>query len=173
MNELEHYDRGANLFYGSQQIKSLPLNSWDSYSKHFESVLRFSDDLAIFNKLATDHRWNTQLLIENELLQKKHIVVVTNANLQIVHASHNMIEMNGYTAEEVIGNTPKIFQGEETCAKTNAYISNAIRTKKPFEAIVLNYRKDGSPYKCWIKGQPIFNADKDVVHFIAYEKEVA
>jgi len=173
MNELRHYDHAATRFYGAQNIKSLPLNSWDYYSDHYETVLKFSEDIVLLKKLAIDHKWDTSLRIEDELLRKKHVVVVTNEHLQIVHTSHNMIYMNGYTAKEVVGNSPKMFQGKGTCAKTKTYIANAIKARKSFEAVVLNYRKNGSAYKCWIKGHPIFNTENDIVHFIAYEKEVA
>ena len=172
MNELRQYDNAAKKFYAAKQIKSFPLNSWDCYSEYFEIVLKSLEDMAIINKLAIQHKWSTPLRIEEELLQKQHVVVVTDAHLKIVHATHNMLKMNGYTMREIVGKTPKMFQGEGTCAKTSHYLSNAIRTKKPFEAIVLNYRKDGSTYKCLITGQPIFNSDKEVVHFIAYKKEV-
>lgn len=173
MKELQHYDNAAKTFYGTQQIKNLPLNSWDHYADHFETVLKYAEDITVFKKLASDYKWDTSLQIEKELFQKKHIVVVTDSHLKIVHATHNMIGMNGYGSDEVIGQTPKMFQGKDTCVKTNKYIANAIKKKEPFEAVVLNYRKDGSAYKCWIKGQPIFNSKKEVVHFIAYEKEVA
>lgn len=173
MSELQHYDKAARNFYQGQQIKGLPLNSWDSYAEHFETILKSSKDISVLNKLAADNNWNASLQIEKELLQKKHVVVITDSHLKIVHASYNIIAMNGYAAKEVIGMTPKMFQGKGTCLKTNKRISKAIKAKLPFEATVLNYRKDGSSYKCWIKAQPIFNTQNEVVHFIAYEKEVA
>ncbi|QCX02052.1 PAS domain-containing protein [Aggregatimonas sangjinii] len=173
MSELLHYDNAVKEFYDTRSIKSLPLNSWDCFSENFDVVLRSSEDIVILNKLAIEHKWNTPLSLEEELLQKQHVVIVTDADLKIVHATHNMVDMNGYTTKEVIGNSPKMFQGKETSTETSQLIADAIKTKQPFEAVILNYRKNGSTYKCWIKGQPIFNADKDVVHFIAYEKEVA
>ncbi len=173
MNELVHFDKAAEEFYSAHQIKGLPLTSWDLYSEYFGRILKSSQDAAILDKIAADHRWVTPLTFEQELFQKGHVVVVTDASLKIVHATKNMVEMNGYNPEEVLGKTPKMFQGKETSAETRQYISDAVKDKKPFEAIVLNYRKDGSPYKCWIKAQPIFNNQKKVVHFIAYEKEVA
>jgi hypothetical protein len=36
----------------------------------------------------------------------KEVVIVTDAKLEIVFASHNMTKMNGYV-EEVIGRSPK------------------------------------------------------------------
>jgi PAS domain-containing protein len=37
----------------------------------------------------------------------KDEVVITDAKLEIVFASHNMTKMNGYVEEEVIGRSPK------------------------------------------------------------------
>ena len=81
--------------------------------------------------------------------------------------------MNGYTLNEIKGKTPRIFQGKETSSKVSATIGKAVKNKKPFEAIVVNYRKDGSTYNCWIKGEPIFNKKGKIVNFIAFEREVA
>jgi PAS domain S-box-containing protein len=38
---------------------------------------------------------------------KEEVVIVTDAKLEIVFASHNMTKMNGYIEEEVIGKSPK------------------------------------------------------------------
>jgi len=173
MNNLQHYDNAAHKFYSARHLTSLPLCAWDYYAQHFSTLLKSASDISILKKLAADFKWNTALQIEEELLQKNHVLVVTDAQLRIVHASHNMKAMNGYSSKEVLGMTPKMFQGVGTCRSTNKQISKAIKAELPFEATVLNYRKDGSSYKCWIKAQPIFNAENEVVHFIAYEKEVA
>jgi PAS domain-containing protein len=42
--------------------------------------------------------------------QLKDEVVITDAKLEIVFASHNMTKMNGYVEEEVIGRSPKCFK---------------------------------------------------------------
>ena len=173
MSDLKYYDNAARKFYRSQNIASLPLNSWDFYAENFERVLKSSKDIITLKNLAKENRWQTPLHVENELFLNKHVIVITDTDLRIVHATHNIRAMNGYNANEVLGKTPKMFQGKDTCAETNLYIANAIKEKKPFEATILNYRKDGSSYTCWIKAQPILNSKKEVVHFIAYEKEVA
>jgi PAS domain-containing protein len=41
---------------------------------------------------------------------KDEVVIVTDAKLEIVFASHNMTKMNGYVEEEVIGRSPKCFK---------------------------------------------------------------
>ena len=119
------------------------------------------------------NKWNDFSLFEKEILQKNHIVVVTDAQLKIVHASESIFEMNGYRPKEIIGKNPKMFQGKNTCKKTSQKIREAIENQEIFDEVVLNYRKDGSTYNCWIKGFPIKNRKGKVVNFIAFEREVA
>ncbi|MBT8177977.1 MAG: PAS domain-containing protein [Eudoraea sp.] len=173
MNEMQNFDNAASKFYKKLGINTLPLLSWDISGSHYQKVCGFYNDLADFSALAENNKWETTKDIENALMKEGQIVLVTDADLNIVKASHNIFGMNGYSQEEVVGLKPNIFQGPETCTQTKSYISKAIQEKKSFEATLVNYRKDGSPYKCWIKGEPVFNTRGKVVNFIAYEREVA
>lgn len=173
MDELKQYDTAAQRFYATRHINSAPLSSWDVSGHFFDRVCKGSNDISILTQLANTNKWTTPLRLNEALIQKENVILVTDARLKIVHATRNMIHMNGYTVGEVLGKTPKMFQGEATCKDTTRRISHAIQNSSPFEAVVLNYRKDGSQYKCWIKGEPLFNETGELVHFIAYEKEVA
>ena len=173
MSELKAYDEAANKFYDTLEINSLPIISWDMYAPHFKSVCKNYDDIISLELLAKTNHWSDEKDFGENLLHKKHVIVVTDPQLRIVHATKNIIEMNGYTPDEVLGQKPKMFQGAETCEKTSRNIRQAIHNKTPFEAIIINYRKDGSTYKCWIKGEPVLNTSGEIVNFIAYEKEVA
>jgi hypothetical protein len=51
---------------------------------------------------------------------KDEVVIVTDAKLEIVFASHNMTKMNGYV-ERVIGK-PKMFQGQSSNVLTSSKI---------------------------------------------------
>ncbi len=173
MNEIQNFDTAASNFYNKLGIKTLPLLAWDISGSYYQKVCGFFNDLADFSAIAETNKWEYTKDLANALLNEEQIVVVTDADLNIVKVSHNIFEMNGYSQEEIVGLNPKIFQGPETCSKTTSYISKAIQEKKSFEATLLNYRKDGSPYKCWIKGEPIYNKKGKVVNFVAYEREVA
>ncbi len=173
MSEIEAYDKAASKFHDSLDILNLPITSWDMYASHFLTICKHSNDIVSLDLLAKLNKWSYQNHYGNELLYKQHVIVVTDLQLRIVHATKNIINMNGYRSEELIGKRPRMFQGSDTCQKTVQNIRQAVQNKHPFEAIILNYRKDGSTYKCWIKGEPVYNRSGVVVNFIAYEKEVA
>lgn len=173
MKEIKEYDFAARRFYAKQEVKSLPLGSWDLFSSKFNTICKGLEEINILKAMAISGKWKDSSFFEDEILEKNHIVVVTDTNLNIVHASDTIFDMNGYLPSEVLGKKPKMFQGEKTCKKTSSKIRQAIERQEPFEATVLNYRKDGSTYNCWIKGIPVLNNKGQVVNFIAFEREVA
>lgn len=173
MSEISAYDKAVNKFYDTLEINSLPITSWDMYAPHFKSVCENYGDILSLELLAKTNQWTNQKDFGEKLLHKKQVIVVTDPQLRIVHATKNIIDMNGYSREEIKGKKPNMFQGAETCQETTNSIRLAVENKKPFEATIINYKKDGSSYKCWIKGEPIFNPSGELVNFIAYEKEVA
>ncbi|MEM8847215.1 MAG: PAS domain-containing protein [Bacteroidota bacterium] len=173
MESTKFYDEALSNFYNKMEISSYPLSSLDIYAQHFSKVCKNLNDIKGLTNLAKQQGWMDSLPLRNEILDKNHVVVVTDPQLNIVYATQNIFSMNGYSPEEIIGNKPKMFQGEKTCQNTSKHISEAIKQRIPFEATITNYRKNGSTYNCWIKGQPIFDRKGKVVNFIAFEKEVA
>lgn len=173
MKELLEYDEAALKFYQGYTFGNAPLNCWDLAGTQFDSLCNSLSDLTAFNNLAKKNRWSSFKNLSKEIVDKGYVSVVTDANLKIVLTTQNMYDMNGYLTREVIGKSPKLFQGKETCIKTTHYIKEAIQKLESFEATILNYKKSGQPYHCWIQGYPIWNTNGEVVNFIAFEKEVA
>ena len=169
-----NYDDAVRKFYKTLKITQLPVSSWDFYALNFDKACETANDITSLSKLAKESSWKfDQNIFKEQLQQKDHVIVVTDAKLNIVYATKNIWKMNGYRPEQIIGNQPKMFQGEKTCKKSLKLISTAIKEERSFETIVTNYRRDGSTYKCWIHGQPVFNKTGEIINFIAFEREVA
>ena len=173
MKEIKTYDSAVNNFNAKLEFKSLPLESWDLFSSKFNTLCKGLEEINALKAISRAQKWNGEVLMERDMLKDNLVVVVTDSELKIVHATENIYGMNGYTPAEIIGKSPKIFQGEATNRDTTSRIRRAIEDKKAFEETILNYRKDGSTYNCWIKGLPILNKKGKLVNFIAFEKEVA
>lgn len=168
------YDAAAHKFYSTLKIKSLPISSWDLYAPFFDSTCKNYIDVDLLTHLAVSKEWDfNDKRFNQELFEKRNVIVVTDPQLTIIYATQNIIAMNGYSPKEIVGKNPKMFQGANTCRETSNVIRMAVKNKEAFEATIINYKKDGTAYKCWIKGEPIFNTSGEVINFIAYEKEVA
>lgn len=170
--KLSNYENAVAKYYDTLSISSFPLTCWDFYSKSFDTLRLTLSDAILLTKIVEENKWNSTWDYKDEL-QNDTVIVVTDAKLQIVFASNNIVKMNGYTPSEVVGNSPKMFQGEATDAKTSKEISDAVKALKPFEKVIINYCKDGSLYKCHIKGFPIFDNKGILTNFIAFEKIAA
>ena len=65
---------------------------------------------------------------------------------RIVWVNKIFYERNGYSPEEVIGNTPRMLQGPGTDRATLDRVRAALTQWRPIRAELLNYRKDGTSY---------------------------
>lgn len=78
-------------------------------------------------------------------------VTVTTAQLdepgpQILYVNPAFTRMTGYSAEEVIGKTPRLLQGPKTDRGTLDRLRKSLSEGKPFVGEAFNYRKDGSEF---------------------------
>lgn len=169
MSNLSQYDDANARFYNYMRVKTLPLYSFDFHYEYKKVLQNTFIDTARIKDLATRNKWKDTNWDLPSILRDE-VVIVTDANLRIVFASHNLSKMNGYVEEEVLGKSPKMFQGEVTNKRTSREIKKAIESHEPFENVVMNYKKNGDVYACLIKGYPVFNNKGELSHYIAFEK---
>lgn len=163
------YEKAVVKYHNTLDIKGMPIHAWPFLFDLLNSFKAVVEDTNRLFQLSVVHKWNHQEWdFENKL--KEEVVIVTDSKLRIVFASKNILKMNGYTNEEVIGQSPKMFHGVDTDLEISNEIRLAIQNKEPFEKKVLNYKKNGETYQCLIKGYPVFNSRGDLSHFIAFEK---
>ena len=167
MKEFEIYDEAAEKFYRQFNFPRLPLLTSDFHQEGYQNVIDLSKDLLFFNKASKN--WKESWDFKNEILEQKKVIVLTDPDLKISYTSANLKMLNGYNPEEVLGNTPKMFQGAGTCSETSRQIGLAIKKKEAFEVKILNYKKDKSTYICHIKGFPVYNKKGKLINFIAFE----
>ncbi len=144
---------------------------WDIVTEGVARQKEFKKDLHAIAQIMKINDWHIGLdrNVADCLIWENKTILVTNPALQIILASKNIYEMNGYAPEEVVGQHPKMFQGEATTAASRFKIKTAVQHQEPFLCDIFNYRKDGKMYTCHIEGYPIFNRHKQLVNFIALE----
>lgn len=64
----------------------------------------------------------------------------------LIYASDGFLDLTGYSRDEVIGRNCKFLQGPGTKAETTAEIHAAIKDQRLFSGVILNYRRDRSPF---------------------------
>ncbi|MFV8368952.1 PAS domain-containing protein [Flavobacterium sp. LB2R40] len=169
MTNLKQYEDAIALYHNSLSVKTVPVYCWDFHNNFLTAVKNFFLDINKLNSIASQNRWiHNNWDLRNSL--KEEVIIVTDAKFKIVFASHNIEKMNGYVEAEVLGKSPKMFQGKATNLTISNEIRKAIADQEPFEKMVMNYKKNGDIYACLIKGFPVFNIKGQLSHYIAFEK---
>lgn len=167
MEDLIKYDEGRMASEMVRNIFTLPLLSWDLHIENLYTISHLKKDLAEIKKLTEKSIIDIDLA--TELKDNNSVIVITDTNLKIEFASANMFGMSGYLPAEVVGKSPKMFQGSKTDKVLAKKIRTSVDNREPFEAILVNYKKNHSAYKCYIKGYPIFDKKGNLLKYAAVE----
>lgn len=107
------------------------------------------------------------------------MVIVTEAEPQpgssirrILYVNPAVTRHTGYSAEELLGRSPSLFQGPATDAGDIQDISSALKCWSPVTKTLVNYRKDGSPYWSEIKIVPIADDQGWYTHWISIQRDI-
>jgi PAS domain S-box-containing protein len=158
---MNHYDNACAKYYDSLNIKCLPITTWEFRTEHFS-------DVVLYKKLLSS--WNTKQDYLKQAQEENRELIITDKNFRIVFVSDNIAEISGYSQHEVIGQSPKMFQGQDTCTLTRHKIKSALIQHKPFKEVVLNYKKNGETYWCEIEAYPMFDKNGEFSNYIALER---
>ncbi len=133
-----------------------------------------SSEFDVLSSFAAHHHWYFELeKLKTFLKQPSNAIVITCKSQKIEWVNRGFTRMTGYSANEALGRTPKFLQGKETSVSVRKMIRESLEQEKKFSGQVLNYRKTGELYVCDVEILPIYNRSKELVNFIALEKEVA
>lgn len=104
-------------------------------------------------------------------------VLVTDARLEdrgpfIVYANPAFETLTGYTIETLLGRPPSMLQGEGTSVQGRQEIRHALEAGQAVRRELLNYHRSGDPYWVEIQIAPVRDADGELTHFVAIERNV-
>ncbi len=80
--------------------------------------------------------------------------------------------MTGYTEEESIGRNCRFLRGPDTENSQTEKLREYIHARRPALAELINYRKDGSPFRNAVMIAPLFGDDGELELFVGSQIEV-
>ncbi|MEC8012857.1 MAG: diguanylate cyclase [Verrucomicrobiota bacterium] len=108
----------------------------------------------------------------------KDVVIVTKSDPidepgpEIVYVNDAFTEVTGYSAEEVIGKTPRILQKDGTDREELARIRVALEKREPVRATLKNFSKSGKEYWVDLSMLPLKNHEGLVTHFASIQRDI-
>ncbi|NDG74682.1 MAG: PAS domain-containing protein [Synechococcaceae bacterium WB8_1B_136] len=119
-----------------------------------------------------------QLLMHQRILQQvRDAVIVTTAEPVeppgplIVFANAAALRQTGYRLEELLGRSPRLFQGPHTDPKAVRVFHDAMRHWQPVRQALLNYRSNGRPFWVEIDIAPLDDSGGWFTYWVSVQRE--
>jgi len=94
-------------------------------------------------------------------------IIITDADRKIVLSNKALTSITGYTQEELIGQTPKIFSSGHHNETFYRDMWRSLNETGQWQGEIWNRRKNGSVYPEWLRISAITDESGEVTHFVA------
>ena len=111
------------------------------------------------------------VMIDNSLVA----AVLSNPRLPdnpIVACNKAFMDLTGYAEHEIIGRNCRFLRGEGTEPELTKELRVGIAAKVPVMVELLNYKKDGTPFRNAVMIAPIFDPEGELEYFLGSQVEV-
>ena len=101
--------------------------------------------------------------------------IITDPNLPdnpIVFANRAFQEMCGYDARELLGRNCRFLQGSGTDPADVTKVRDAVAARRDVVVELVNYHRDGTPFRNELYISPVFDADGGLRYFFASQLDV-
>ncbi len=97
---------------------------------------------------------------------------VTNPDNAIIFHNPAFEAITGYQSDEVLGRNCRFLQGPETDPAAVEEIRQALKEEREVRVVLLNYRKDGTPFWNELAISPVRDAQDRLTHFIGVQNDI-
>jgi PAS domain S-box-containing protein len=111
-------------------------------------------------------------MIENSLVA----AVVSNPRLAdnpIIACNQAFMDLTGYGPDEIIGRNCRFLRGPGTETELSEQLRSGIAARVPVMVEILNYKKDGTPFRNAVMVAPIFDAEGEIEYFLGSQVEIS
>ncbi len=117
-------------------------------------------------------------LLESVITNSNESVIITEAEPfeepgpRIVYVNQAFTKMTGYSANEVIGKSPRLLQGANSSQLAKQKMKKSFLRWEPVQVEIINYKKDGTEFWNEFSIFPLANEKGWYTHWIAIERDI-
>lgn len=184
----EAYAPVVGTVFEDEYRKAMASGESTSFLAHYPPLAKWfevhaypsAEGLAVYFQDVTARREHEsrRRLLEAAVGQINDIVMITDARPvdfpgpRIVFANQAFERRMGFTAGDVIGQTPRILQGAGTSPAERARIRAALEAGEPVRATLDNYTRDGERVVLEMDIAPVHDEAGVLTHFVSVERDV-
>ena len=134
------------------------------------------EQIVVITRDITERKQSLRLL-GAAVEQSSESIVITDTELdlpgpRILFVNSTFTKLTGYTAQEVLGKTPRILQGPKSNRAALRRLRETLRRGEMFKGETVNYRKDGTEYHVEWEIAPLRNSQGTITHFLGMQRDV-
>ncbi len=190
VDTLAWHDRAAKFDWGASA--SLPLqrkgvavgaftlytgevNAFDEAAQHLliEMAMDISFALDRFFDENERKQEQTQLRKLSQVVeQSPNVIMITDLNEMIEYVNPAFVKTTGYSAEEVMGKSPRLLQSGKTAQSIYEEMWSRLKLEENWHGELINKRKDGTEYIESVHISPMRGVDGRVSHYLGIKEDI-
>ncbi|MBN1991913.1 MAG: PAS domain S-box protein [Anaerolineae bacterium] len=104
--------------------------------------------------------------------QSPNIVIITNTNGNIEYVNPKFTQVTGYTAEEALGQNPRILKSGDMSPADYKHLWETIAAGHEWRGELHNRRKDGESYWASVSISPVRTAEGVITRFVGVQEDI-
>jgi diguanylate cyclase (GGDEF)-like protein/PAS domain S-box-containing protein len=135
---------------------------------------RFIDDDGHYFIVGIIHDISQRKLTEEKLERLASVftyaheaIMITDANSKIIEVNESFSRITGYTAQEVLGEHPKILQAKRVSEESYQLMWHTVQTQGHWRGEVWKRRKNGEIYPEMLTLNAVKNAEGQIKHYVS------
>ncbi len=90
----------------------------------------------------------------------------------IVACNEAFMQLTGYSKEEILGRNCRFLRGDRTEPEQTAMLREAVAQSRPTMVELINYKKDGTPFRNAVMIAPLFDEQGELVYFLGSQMAI-
>ncbi len=123
--------------------------------------------------ITESRRAEEELRIAAVAFEAQEGIMITNADKVILRVNRAFTEITGYSAEEIVGQTPQLFKSGRHSADFYAEMWESINSTGSWHGEIWDQRKNGEVYPKWVTITAVKDKDGAISHYVFLHTDIS